>query len=74
MKRDMMKIAGKGWKNIPPKYQPGCEDLITLKEMIYQDEQPSEKMYCCFGILFRYGFELGRRYEKRHGAQAGKKA
>ena len=67
MKRDMMKIAGESWKGVPERYQPGHEDFEALKEMIFQGGEGSEDLWNAFEILFRYGFQLGRRYEKRNG-------
>ena len=67
MKRDMMKIAGESWKGVPERYQPGLEDFEALKEMIFQGGEGLEALWNAFGILFRYGFQLGRRYEKRNG-------
>ena len=41
--------------------------------MVFAEAAPPDIFFDAIGIVFRYGFELGRRYEKRHGAQAGKK-
>ena len=67
MKRDMMKIAGEDWKSVPKAYQPEGEDFEALKEKIFQGEKGTGDLYDALGILFRYGFQLGRRYEKRNG-------
>ena len=62
MKRDMLKIAGKDWTSIPERYQLTDSEYQILMEMLQK-----EKWWELFGILFRYGFQLGRRYEKKHG-------
>ena len=67
MKRNMMKISGDNWKNIPERYQLTVYEIQDLKEMIFSDMCPPEKWIDVTGIVFRYGFELGRRYEKQHG-------
>ncbi len=74
MKRDMMKIAGKGWRGIPDRYDMELENYFAVKEMVFAEAAPPEVFYDAIGIVFRFGFELGRRYEKRHGAQAEKRA
>lgn len=74
MKRNMMKIAGKGWKGIPARYELEIENYLEVKEMVFAEGAPPNVFFHAVGIVFRYGFELGRRYEKRHGAQAEKKA
>lgn len=67
MKRDMMKIAEEGRKNIPEGYQLEMDELRELMAMVYRYDDVSEGLWNVFGILFRYGFQLGRRCEKRHG-------
>ena len=67
MKRNMMKIADEGRKSIPEGYQLEMDELRSLMRMVYQYDDVSEGLWNAFGILFRYGFQLGRRCEKRHG-------
>ena len=66
-KRNMMKIVGKDWENIPERYQLTVSEMQTLKDMLFPGMCPPEGWFDVAGILFRYGFELGRRYEKKHG-------
>lgn len=61
MKRDMRKIAGTSWKGIPYPYQPGADDYVIFLEIA------DNSLWNAFDILFRFGFQLGRRCEKRHG-------
>ena len=72
MKRNMMKIAEEDWKNIPGAYQPTAAEIATLAEMVFPDSRTPEAMFDAIGIAFRYGFELGRRYEKKLGKEAAR--
>lgn len=65
-KRNMLKIAGDDWEKIPDRYSPTMDDeWIALKMAMEKD------IYRAFGLMFRYGFQLGRRYEKKHGKRSG---
>lgn len=66
MKRNMLKIAGENWKGFPDRYSPTVsEERIALKLAM------EKSVYDAFDLMFRYGFQLGRRYEKKHGKRSG---
>ena len=61
-----MKIAGTTWKGFPDRYTPTIsEEEIALKLAMEKDITRG------FDLMFRYGFQLGRRYEKKHGRRSG---
>ena len=74
MKRDMMRIVGEGSEGVPMEYQLTASEIQELWGMVFQDGDLSDNLFDVFGILFQYGFQLGRRYEKRHGRNARKAA
>lgn len=67
MKRNMMKIAGTDYSGVPELYQMTTDEVDALAKMLFEGDDPRRRFWDVSGILFRYGFQLGRRCEKRHG-------